>query len=134
MINVLVVEKDWRMSELLMNILTDAGYSVDEARDGRTAIERAGERRTQVAVFSQEVCAREFLAARATRPALAGVAVLVASTRPKPLDGAAVYLKKPFAMDDLLAALHRCLELGERGRRTAAQWAARAEQPSNDAT
>ncbi len=129
MINVLVVEKDWRMRELLMNVLADAGYSVDEASDGKLAAERAREHRPDIVVFNRETCALEFLAAGTVKPLVSGVAVVVASSRPRPLAGAAVYLKKPFTMDDLLAALQRCLE---RTSRPSVAYA--IEQTRSDAT
>jgi CheY-like chemotaxis protein len=136
MISVLVVEENYRMRELLMNVLADAGYSVDEAPNGRAAVERAREHRPEIVVLSRDTYARELLSARATDPMLAGMKVVVASSRPRPLQGVAVYLKYPFTMDDLLAALHRCLERGERqvSPRSAAWGATHVEQPGTDAT
>ncbi len=105
---------------MLMRVLKDAGYPVVEARDGRMALELLRERRPDGIVLLSPLAPgasiREILVARASEPALAGVAVVVTSPWPENVEGLDMLLEKPFTMDDLLAALARC---GERARANA---------------
>jgi CheY-like chemotaxis protein len=111
--HLLVIEDDWRLREVLMNVLSDAGHSVDEARDGGVALERVRERRPDAVVinpFGLTMSGSGFLAARRTDPVLVRIPVVMSSTHPEPLPGMAVCLKKPCSLDDLLGALRRCLQ------------------------
>ncbi len=109
MIHVLVVERESRFRELLVNVLADAGYAVDVARDGPTALARLQERHADIMVIDG-VNGSELLAARRADSALASISAVVTSATYGGIHDRSVYLPKPFTMDELLAALARCTE------------------------
>ncbi len=115
MLQVLVVERQSRFRHLLVNVLADAGYAVDVARDGPTALARLQDRHADIMVIDG-VSGSELLAARRTGSALASLSAAITSSAvvtSATYDGIhdrSVYLPKPFTMDDLLAALARCTE------------------------
>ncbi len=113
MSHVLIIEDDGKARRVLMRILKDAGYPILEARDGRAALDLLRGRAPDIIVLSPMApgaSVREVLVARMNEPALAGVAVVVTSAAPEDVEGVDMLLKRPFTMDDLLAALARCRE------------------------
>ena len=113
MIHVLVVEESRRARELLVRVLSDARYAVTAARDGHVALESARRGRPDIMLLGQVTPGTsELLAARTEDPVLSGIALVMTCAHPEFLKGADVYLKEPFTLDNLLAALARCEERG----------------------
>jgi DNA-binding response OmpR family regulator len=111
MFHVLVIEEGLRARERLLHVLSEAGYAVAEAQDGRTALELVRARRPDVIVHGRVTSSTsEFLTVRKTDPVLSGIALIMTVTRPELAEGADVCLNDRFTLDDLLAALARCEE------------------------
>lgn len=113
---VLVVEDDEAIRRTLADLLHDRGYLVDGAIDGAEAIEQMERRRPDLVLLDLHMPGMdgwEFLAIKAGRTGLAEVPVLVLSaTSERGLDnaqeqGAPIYVRKPFAVDELLAEVDR---------------------------
>jgi CheY-like chemotaxis protein len=113
---VLVVEDDEAIRETLADVLQDGGYMVDGAVDGAEAIEQMERRRPDLVLLDLHMPGMdgwEFLAVKAARRGLADVPVLVLSAANEgglgnaQEEGAPMYLRKPFAVEDLLAKVDR---------------------------
>jgi DNA-binding response OmpR family regulator len=114
--HVLVVEDDEAIRHTLADVLQDRGYVVDRAVDGAEAIEHMERRRPDLVLLDLHMPGMdgwEFLAIKAGRRGLADVPVLVLSaTSERGLgnaqeQGAPIYVRKPFAVDELLAEVDR---------------------------
>jgi CheY-like chemotaxis protein len=113
---VLVVEDDEAIRQMLADVLHDGGYVVDGAVDGAEAIEQMERSRPDLVLLDLHMPGMdgwEFLAIKAGRTGLADVPVLVLSaTSERGLgnaqeQGAPIYVRKPFAIDELLAEVDR---------------------------
>jgi CheY-like chemotaxis protein len=113
---VLVVEDDNAIRQTLADVLQDGGYLVDCAVDGAEAIAQMERRRPDLVLLDLHMPGMdgwEFLAIKAGRLGLAEVPVLVLSaTSQRGLgnaqeQGAPIYVRKPFAVDALLAEVDR---------------------------
>lgn len=113
MVRILVVEDDDRLRALLVRTLTEAGWEVEEAADGRTALGAALEARHDVVLLDVmlpgidgvQVC-RRLRAAGIEVPVLMLTARGQVAARIEGLDaGADDYLPKPFDVGELLARL-----------------------------
>jgi two-component system response regulator QseB len=113
----LLVEDDRQLSELLVEILNDAGYAVDVARDGQAGLHRGLTQEYAVMVVDRGLPAIEGvdlvgrLRGRGiTTPVLMLTARGTVADRVEGLDaGAEDYLVKPFEIDELLARLRALL-------------------------
>jgi DNA-binding response OmpR family regulator len=113
----LLVEDDPQLSELLVELLGDAGYAVDLARDGQAGLHRGLTREYAVLVIDRGLPAIEGvdLVARLRSRGIATPALLLTARgtladRVEGLDaGAEDYLVKPFEIDELLARLRALL-------------------------
>lgn len=113
----LLVEDDAQLSELLAELLGDAGYGVDLARDGQAGLHRGLTREYDAMVIDRGLPAIEGvdLVARlrsrgVTTPILLLTARGTLADRVEGLDaGAEDYLVKPFEIDELLARIRALL-------------------------
>ena len=113
---VLVVENDRATRQVIGTLLRQEGHAVEEARDGREALERLrGSLRPDGNVLDLLLPhndGRQFRAEQLRDPALRGVPVIVLSGEPGAAQeaaelGAAACLGKPLDFDALLEALWR---------------------------
>lgn len=113
----LLVEDDAQLSELLAEVFTDAGYSVELARDGQAGLHRGLTREYAVLVVDRGLPAIEgadLVARLRSRGVVTPTLILTArgtlADRVEGLDaGAEDYLVKPFEIDELLARLRALL-------------------------
>jgi len=109
----LLVEDDFQLSELLVDLLTEAGYAVDHARDGQAGLHWALTRAYAVLVVDWGLPAIDgvdLVARLRSRGVATPIMILTArgtlADRVEGLDaGAEDYLVKPFEIDELLARL-----------------------------
>jgi two-component system KDP operon response regulator KdpE len=114
---VLVIEDDPLLHRLIGDVLTEAGCEVRVALDGKAGLALLRSWRPDAIVLDVALPdgdAPAFRAAQLHAGAAAGVPVLlVSATRADQLEklagelGAAAWLAKPFAVDDLVAAVAR---------------------------
>lgn len=115
---ILVVEDDAHLREVITEALSDEGYTVYEAIDGQRALERL------------ETMAPDLVLSDVRMPRLTGVEpaerlkqrrdpipiVLMSANANAPLGGGAMFLAKPFSLDDLVALVARVLDRSSRAR------------------
>lgn len=113
---VLVVEDDAEIRESVLDALTDHGYEVLGATDGRDALEKLASLPSPPCVILLDLMmpvmdGRTFRREQLARPALSHIPVIVVSAhqaaRASSEMGAAGFLAKPHGLDDLLAAVDR---------------------------
>jgi DNA-binding response OmpR family regulator len=113
----LIVEDNRRLSHVLKLSLTDAGYAVDAAYDGREGLELAAAAPYDAIILDIMLPAVDGLAVcRTLRERHVNVPVLMLTARDTVADrvrgldsGADDYLVKPFALSELLARLRALL-------------------------
>ena len=109
---ILVVDDDQQLRDVLVGLLTDAGYVVQCAYDGEAAwIDIQG--RSPDLVLSDITMPRldGVSLARRLAETNSGIPIILMSAKPR--DGAAVsaaFVRKPFVMDVLLECITRTLE------------------------
>jgi CheY-like chemotaxis protein len=114
---VLVVDDEFGISEVLTEILGDAGYHVLTAIHGRQALERIAETRPDIILldFMMPVLnGPGTLAALAADPALRDIPVILMSSLPEAsvaeqASGYTSFLRKPFRIATVLEAIARAL-------------------------
>ncbi len=110
---VLVVEDDRDIRDVLTDALGMEGYSVDAARHGAEALERLRERRPDIIILDLMMPVMDgptFIAAKNSDPRIARIPVLaVTAALQTRVEGVTGFMRKPFALDSLLAAIARCL-------------------------
>jgi len=114
---VLVVDDDPAVRELLSRALTAAGYLVDLAVDGASALVRLGEKAYDLMITDLKMPGQDGLSvireARRTSPALPVIVITGYSTEAAAIEainlGVAGYLTKPFRLPRILAATARAL-------------------------
>jgi excisionase family DNA binding protein len=114
---VLVVDDDPAVRELLSRALTTAGYLVDLAVDGASALVRLGEKAYDLMITDLKMPGQDGLSvireARRTAPALPVIVITGYSTEAAAIEainlGVAGYLTKPFRLPRILAATARAL-------------------------
>jgi CheY-like chemotaxis protein len=109
---VLVVEDEAMLRRTLADTLTDEGFAVRQAPDGRAALELLETWRPRVILLDllmPVMDGRAFLGELRQRDALADILVIVISATPdkRDLDGAAEFVSKPFELDDVVDLVHR---------------------------
>jgi CheY-like chemotaxis protein len=114
---ILVVDDEFGLSEVLTEVLGDAGYHVLTAIHGRQALERIAETRPDVILldFMMPVLnGAGTLAALAADPSHREIPVILMSSLPETTiaeqaSGYVVFLRKPFRVAALLQAIDRVL-------------------------
>ncbi len=114
---VLVVDDDPAVRELLSKTLTAAGYSVDVAVDGLSALLKIGEKAYDLMITDLKMPGQDGLslirAARVTSPGLPVIVITGYSSEATAIEainlGVAGYLTKPFRLPRILAATARAL-------------------------
>lgn len=112
----LIVEDEAPLCSLLRAVMTDAGYAVTTAADGRAGWERlakGGYDLVLANVMLPYVDGRELLARVRADPALRHTPFVLMSAHPPATaesDGAAAFIAKPFDHDVLLATIERVLD------------------------
>lgn len=111
--HILIVDDDPDIRDLLVDVLVDAGYSVNCAGDGAEALEALGSTSTAAVLLDLHMCGmngHEFLARRAADPRLAKISVIImsASAQQSPTTAGTFVLAKPMDIAALLAMLGRC--------------------------
>ncbi|HEX9697030.1 MAG TPA: response regulator [Actinomycetota bacterium] len=129
---VLVVEDDPHVRTLNRMILEEAGYAIDEAADGETALTALKARPYAAVVLDimmPGMNGYEVLEHLQQMPKRRGTPVVVVTARHDPegvmreLTGGAVdHLAKPFSHDALLSAVSRAVEGGDVEERRGALW------------
>ena len=111
-----MVEDDEAIRETLVDVLEDGGYTVERAQDGAEAIQQMERRRPDLVLLDLHMPGMDgwdFLAVKAGRRQLADVPVLVLSASSEhglgnaQEQGAPIYVRKPFAVDKLMAEVER---------------------------
>jgi two-component system response regulator QseB len=113
----LLVEDDPQLSEMLVDLLSEAGHAVDHAPDGQVGLHLGLTRDYQVIVLDRRLPAiegvdllRRLRGKGVTTPALVLTARASVADRVEGLDaGAEDYLTKPFDVDELLARVRALL-------------------------
>lgn len=113
---ILVVDDDPTIRDLLASVFRDEGYAVVLASNGQEALDRLDHEAPALIlldVMMPIMGGREFLHQWRGREATAVPVVVLSADRTAPAwvptSGAAACLPKPFALDDLLAQVARCL-------------------------
>lgn len=114
---VLVVDDDHAVRELLSRALTAAGYLVDVAVDGASALVRLGEKAYDLMITDLKMPGQDGLSvireARRTLPALPVIVITGYSTEATAIEainlGVAGYLTKPFRVPRVLAVAAKAL-------------------------
>jgi CheY-like chemotaxis protein len=117
---VLVADDDEHIRRLITINLTDAGYEVVEARDGREAVQRAAETYPDVAVLDINmpgVDGYQIAARLRQHRALSHMGIVMVTVRSGEADilqgfesGADDYLTKPFSLEELCVRVRALLE------------------------
>lgn len=122
---VLIVDADASIRGLLCALVQRIPRRPVTAADGKQALDLLRQRRFDAVVLDllvPEVSGRDVLASLATSsPDLLPKVVVLTTGRwmpPAELGGIAAVLRKPFAIDELLAALSTCCENGKSGDRS----------------
>ncbi|WP_345119856.1 response regulator transcription factor [Dactylosporangium darangshiense] len=113
----LLVEDDPQLSDMLIDLLGEAGHTVEHAADGQAGLHLGLSRNYQVIVLDRRLPAiegvdllRRLRSRGVTTPALVLTARASVADRVEGLDaGAEDYLTKPFDVDELLARVRALL-------------------------
>jgi DNA-binding response OmpR family regulator len=114
---ILVVEDDFDLRQTILWTLKDEGHEVDEAGDGREAVDRASQRKPALLLLDMGLPVLDGYSVAARLRSLYGDTVLIvtmtadgrAAEKARRI-GAAAYLNKPFDLDDLLAIVRQMLD------------------------
>lgn len=115
---ILVVDDEPLIAMALEAELTDAGYGVVTAANGRQGLERLAEEPRPDLVLTDMMMpvmsGAEMLAAMAANPGLAEIPVVILSSLPEAIiraraKGAAAILRKPYTAEAVLSAVVRIL-------------------------
>ena len=114
---VLVVDDEFGVAEVLEAILTDEGYGVILAANGRQGLARVNDSQPDVVLVDYMMPVLDgvgLVRALAANPAHAHLPVILMSSLPEEaiksqLDGYAAFLRKPFRVATVLTTLQRVL-------------------------
>jgi CheY-like chemotaxis protein len=112
-VQVLVVDDDPSIREVLVELLTLAGYLALEARSGRTALDLLRSRRRQPSVILLDLLMPDmdgwqFRAEQLTDHSLSAIPVIVMSaSRSGPVISATARIQKPFSGEELFSTVAR---------------------------
>ncbi len=117
MATVLVVEDEFGIVELFDAVLTDEGYQVLTAMNGRDGLELLAREQPQLVFcdFMMPVMdGAGMLGAMAVNPALRGIPVVMMSSMPEAVvaercSGYVAFMRKPFKLFELLDVVERVL-------------------------
>jgi CheY-like chemotaxis protein len=120
---VLVVDDEWVIADTVAAVLSDAGYHVLIAANGRQGLERLAEERPDIILLDVMMPVLDgpgMLQAMAKDPALQDLPVVLMSSLPERTvammaDGHRAFLPKPFLTPELLGVLERVLAAGAAG-------------------
>jgi CheY-like chemotaxis protein len=120
---VLVVDDEWVIANTVAAVLSDAGYHVLIAANGRQGLERLAEERPDIILLDVMMPVLDgpgMLQAMAKYPALQDLPVVLMSSLPERTvatmaDGHRAFLPKPFLTPELLGVLERVLAAGAAG-------------------
>ncbi|PSC05251.1 response regulator [Alsobacter soli] len=110
---VLVVDDEWAIAEVLEDILSDEGFRVVVANNGRQGLERALAEKPDLILLDFMMPVLDgpgMLAALAEDERVSGTRVILMSSLPEATvrercSGYAAFLRKPFLIDDVLATI-----------------------------
>jgi CheY-like chemotaxis protein len=115
----LVVDDEVGVTEALQDLLSDEGFAVLTARNGKDGLKRIAEKRPELILLDYMMPVmdgRELMLALQADAALRDIPVILMSAMPRssiPQDcEPAAFLRKPFAIDQLLAEVSRLLTPG----------------------
>ena len=117
MLQILVVDDELAILQMLEEVLTDAGYAVLKARDGREALARLGEVRPDLIVcdlMMPRLDGRQLCRAIQADPVHRGVPVVLMSAGYQAVEASteapyAAFVRKPFQVAALLRAIEQVL-------------------------
>jgi CheY-like chemotaxis protein len=114
---VLIVDDEFGITDALREILSDEGFHVLVARNGKDGLKRIEERRPDLIVLDYMMPVmdgRETLLALQANPATASIPVILISAMPEasiPTDCmGATFLRKPFRVNRLLSEIRQLLD------------------------
>jgi len=115
---ILLVEDDESIRELLVEVLEEEGYRVDEASDGHAALRALDARLYEIALFDINIPGPDGLTLLSAAPSFQTDAQFIVMTAFSSVDsavkamklGAFDYLRKPFKPEELLLTVSRALE------------------------
>jgi CheY-like chemotaxis protein len=117
---VLVVDDEFGITDALRDLLTDEGFQVVVARNGKDGLKRLAEHRPDIVLLDYMMPVmngRDVMLAMARDEALRHIPVVLMSAVPRsslPADcQPSLFLRKPFEVEVLLSALDRLLSPGE---------------------
>lgn len=122
--SILVVDDDPEMRALLLDVLRNEGYQVNEARDGTEAVRALRTRSFDIILIDKNMPGPSGLdlipGFRRVRPHSQIIMMTaygdVASFMEAAEKGAVEYLFKPFRMEEMKAAIRKALELDEKSQ------------------
>ncbi len=117
MATVLVVEDEFGIAELFDAVLTDEGYQVLTAMNGRDGLELLAREQPQLVFCDYMMPVMDgaaMLGAMAANPALRGIPVVMMSSMPEAVvaercSGYVTFMRKPFKLFELLDVVERVL-------------------------
>src|SRR4051794_40298744 len=119
--HILVIDDEFGVAEIVEAVLTDLGYGVMTAINGRQGLERMREQRPDLILLDMMMPVMDgtgVLRALSANPALAGIPVILISSLPEATVatlafGYKSFLRKPFKMRELVAAVRAALGVSD---------------------
>src|SRR5215470_12049701 len=107
---ILVVDDDPDLRQVLVQLLSDAGYQVEEASDGVMALKQIARRVPDAILSDMRMPHLDGLGlATVLGPHSPPIPIIVMSADPLPAGWTLPYLGKPFGLDDVLTLMARTL-------------------------
>jgi two-component system chemotaxis response regulator CheY len=111
--HVLVVDDDWDIRTAIAETLELEGYTVDTAVHGAQALDRLRDRRADLIVLDLMMPVMDgatFIAAKSRDSRVSDIPIIVVTAAgTAEVEGAVAVVRKPFLLDDFLAAVARCV-------------------------